>query len=125
MFTFSETRADATVAAIDTILRLMAEIGERPVTDQELASAKASMLNSFVFAFDSAHKIAARMATLYYNGLPLDFLQKFRDNVSRVTADQAMQAAEKYIRPDLAAILVIGNEKALTSPVEPGHCNRD
>ena len=117
VFTFSETRADATVTAIDTILKLMAEMGERPVTEQELASAKASMLNSFVFAFDSPHKIAARMATLYYYGLPLDFLQKFRDNVGKVTAEQAMQAAKKYIRPDISAILVIGNEKAFDKPL--------
>jgi zinc protease len=117
VFSFSETRADATVAAIETILKLMAEIREKPVTEQELASAKASMLNSFVFAFDSPHKIAARMATLYYYGMPLDFLQKYHDSVSKVTAQQALQAADKYIRPDIAAVLVIGNEKAFDKPV--------
>src|SRR5215471_15232018 len=42
VFTFSETRADATVTAIETILKLMTEIREKPVTEQELASAKAS-----------------------------------------------------------------------------------
>jgi len=122
VYTFSETRVDKTVAAIDTILRLMSEMRERPVSEQELASAKASMLNSFVFAFDSPHKIAARTATLYYYGMPLDFLQKYRDNVSRVTAQQAMEAAKKYIRPDVAAILVIGNEKAFDRPLSSvGH----
>jgi predicted Zn-dependent peptidase len=117
VFTFSETRGDATVKAIDTILQLMTEMREKPVTEQELASAKASMLNSFVFAFDSPHKVAARTATLYYYGMPLDFLQKFRDNVSKVTAQQAMEAAKKYIRPDAAAILVIGNETAFDKPL--------
>src|SRR5215831_1158505 len=117
VFTFSETRADATVRAIETILQLMTEMRDKPVTEQELSSAKASMLNSFVFAFDSPHKIAARTATLYYYGMPLDFLQKFRDNVSKVTAEQAMEAAKKYIRPDAAAILVIGNEAAFDKPL--------
>jgi len=117
VFTFSETRADATVRAIETILQLMTEMRDKPVTEQELASAKASMLNSFVFAFDSPHKIAARTATLYYYGMPLDFLQKFRDNVSKVTAEQAMDAAKKYIRPDAAAILVIGNQTAFDKPL--------
>jgi len=117
VFTFSETRADATVTAIETILKLMTEIREKPVTEQELASAKASMLNSFVFSYDSPHKIAARTATLYYYGMPLDFLQKFRDSVSSVTAEQAMQGAKKYIRPDVASVLVVGNEKAFDKPL--------
>jgi len=117
VFTFSETRADATVTGIDTILRLMAELRENPVTELELVSAKASMLNSFVFAFDSPHKIAARTAILYYYGLPLDFLQRYRDNVSKVTAQQAMDAARKYIRPDIASILVIGDEKEFDKPL--------
>jgi predicted Zn-dependent peptidase len=117
VFTFSETRADATIAAVDTILSLLAEIRDKPVTEQELASAKSSMLSSFVFAFDSPHKIAARMATLYYYGMPLDFLQKYHDNVSKVTAEQVLQAARKYIRPDVAAVLVIGNQKAFDKPL--------
>jgi predicted Zn-dependent peptidase len=117
VFTFSETRADATIKAIETILQLMTEMRDKRVTEQELASAKASMLNSFVFAFDSPHKVAARTATLYYYGMPLDFLQKFRDNVSKVTAEEAMEAAKKYIKPDTAAILVIGNEAAFDKPI--------
>jgi predicted Zn-dependent peptidase len=49
--------------------------------------------------------------------MPLDFLQRYHDNVAKVTAEQALEAARKYVRPDVAAILVIGNEKAFDKPL--------
>lgn len=116
-FTFSETRADATVRAIRTILRLLEEIRQKPVSDAELRIAKEGILNSFVFDFDSPEKIVHRTVLLEYFGLPLDFLQRYRDNVAKVTKQDVSRVARKYFRPDGAIILVIGKEEAFDKPL--------
>ncbi|HKV39027.1 MAG TPA: pitrilysin family protein [Blastocatellia bacterium] len=116
-FTFSETRADATIRGIQTILRVIEGMREEPVTDEELSIAKESALNSFVFAFDSPEKIVNRIVTLDYLGLPPDFLERYRNGVAAVTKEDVLRVSKKYYHPDEATILVVGNEKAFDKPL--------
>jgi zinc protease len=115
-YTHSETRAGATLRAIEIVQHLIKQMREMPVSDSELNATKESILNSFVFDYDSPKKITENAVTLYYFGLPLDFLQKYRDNITKVTKEDILNAAKKHYRPE-ATILVIGNEKEFDGPL--------
>jgi zinc protease len=115
--TISETRADSTTKSIEIILRLLDQMRAEPVTDTELTIAKESALNSFVFSYDSPSKIVNQVVELQYFGMPLDFLQRYKDNVAKVTKEDILRVSKKYYHPDTATILVVGDEKQFDKPL--------
>ncbi len=84
---------------------------ESEVTDEELALAKDSYLNSFVFNFDTKGEIVARLMTYAYFGYPLDFLQKTKDSVEKVTKKDVLRVASKHLKPDKVQILAVGRSQ--------------
>jgi hypothetical protein len=92
-------------------------ITEEPVTDEELKRAKDTYLNSYAFNFDSKAKMVRRMMLYEYFGYPLDFIQKVKTGVEKVTKDDVLRVAKKYLRPDSLQILVVGNEKDFGEPL--------
>jgi zinc protease len=42
-------------------------------------------------------------------GLPADYLQSYRDNVTAVTAEDVQRAAREHIHPDTLAIVIVGD----------------
>lgn len=106
---FGETRVDSTFQAISTIIDHIRKIRQEPVTDSELKMAKESFLNSFIFSFSSPAQIVGRQMSLEYYGLPKDFLERFRDNVAKVTKEDILRVAQKYLHPDRLVVLAVGD----------------
>jgi predicted Zn-dependent peptidase len=90
---------------------------ESEVTDEELALAKDSYLNSFVFNFDTKGEIVGRLMTYAYFGYPMDFLQKTKENVEKVTKEDILRVAAKYLRPDEIQILAVGRPDDFDEPL--------
>ncbi len=111
------TRAGATVEAIQVIRDILKQIREAGPTEEEVRVAKEASINSFVFSVDGT--VPFMHAFLYYDfyQYPPDFLQTYRDNLTKVTRDQVARAARKHIDPDHLVVLVVGNEKALDRPL--------
>ena len=73
------------------------------VTDQELETAKQSVLNSFVFFFDHPGKILNRMVTYEYYGYPKDFIFQYQKGVEAVTKADVLRVAKEYLKPESLA----------------------
>ena len=111
--TKSATTVDATQAILDEIKGLKTE----PFTEEELKRAKDQVLNSFIFNYDTKDKVLAEQARLEFYGYPLDFLDKYRDAVEKVTTADLERVAKKYIDPSKLAILVVGNSSEFGTPL--------
>lgn len=112
------TKTETTAAGIDALLEEARAIrGNLPPTDEEVAKAKQSILNSFVFNSDSTAKILGQQVTYEYFGYPLDWLERYRQGIEKVTTAQARAAATKYIHPDKFAILVVGPSEGRDRPL--------
>jgi zinc protease len=105
---YCDTKTASTRQAIAAIIDNIRRIREEPVSDEELQLAKESFLNSFVFSFSDSSQIVNRQMSLEYYGLPKDFLQKYRDEVVRVTKEDLLRVGRKYLHPDGMIILTIG-----------------
>jgi len=105
---YSLTRAEATVKALRLMLEILQRIREEPVSEEELRVAKDSLINSYVFDFDSSHKIATQQMALDYFGYPDNWLITYPDKVAAVTKEDLLRVAQKYLRPAEATILVVG-----------------
>ena len=55
--------------------------------------------------------------SLEYYGLPSDFLERYRDNVVKLTADDLLKAAQTHYHPDNLTIMAVGQAKAFDKPL--------
>jgi zinc protease len=105
------TQSGTTAKAIEAVNQQIAELIKGGVTERELKKAKDSILNSFIFAFDSKDKVLNERMSYEFHGYPADFLEKYRAGIETVTAAEVDRVAKKYLHPDHLAILVVGNAK--------------
>jgi zinc protease len=113
---FVSTKTETTAAGIDSLLEEARNLRAVPPTADEVARAKASLLNSFVFNFDSRRKVLSRQLTLEYYGYPLDWLARYQAGIEAVTVEQVRQAA-RHLRPEEFAILVVGPPQGMDRPL--------
>jgi len=105
VLTKSATTVDATKAAMAEIAGLTA----KPFTEEELERAKNSILNSFLFRYDTRDKVLSERELLEFYGYPADYLETYKAGLEKVTLADLNAAAKKYIHPDKLAVLVVGN----------------
>jgi len=112
-----QTKSESTVYAINAMLREVEKMRESEVTDEELALAKDSFLNSFVFNFDTKGEVVNRLMTYEYYGYPADFLMKIKENVEKVTKADVLRVAKKHLKPDKVQILAVGRPQDFGEPM--------
>lgn len=111
------TKSASTVDALQAMEREIQLLKTQPPTETELRNAKDQLLNSFIFNYDSRDKILAEIASLEFHGYPLDYLERYRAGVEKVTAADVSRVAQKYIEPSKLAVLVVGNESEFGKPL--------
>ncbi len=112
-----QTKSESTVYAIRAMINEVKKMTESEVTDEELALAKESYLNSFVFNFDSKGEIVRRLMIYEYFGYPEDFLMKTKANIEKVTKADVLRVACKHLRPDKLQILTVGRPQDFDEPL--------
>lgn len=112
-----QTKSQSTVEAIKYMIEETRKITQEEVTDDELKQAKENYLNSFVFMFDTKDKVVRRLMTYEYYGFPLDFLQKTKAQVEKVTKADILRAAKTHLHPNDIEILVVGKSQDFDQPL--------
>jgi zinc protease len=112
-----QTKSESTVHAIRAMIREVEKMQEAEVTDEELALAKDSFLNAFVFNFDTKGEIVNRLMTYEYFSYPADFLQRIKQNVEKVTKADVLRVARKHLQPDKLQILAVGRPDDFDEPL--------
>lgn len=105
------TKSGTTARGIDALKQQVAELIKGGVTEVELKRAKDSILNSFIFEFDSKDKVLAERMRYEFYGYPPNFLELFRAGIEKVTTADVNRVARKYLHPEKLAVLVVGNSK--------------
>ncbi len=111
------TKSQSTVEAIQAATEDIEDLSKQPITDNEIQHAKDAILNAFVFRLDSPDKILGERMTYEYYGYPPDWLDKYQDEVKKVTAADVNRVATKYMHRDQMAVLVVGNPKEFDKPL--------
>ncbi len=112
------TKTETTAAGIDALLEEIDGVVARPPTAEEVQRSKDSILNSFVFNYDSPEKILRQQITYEYFGFPADYLATYRNNIEKVTPADVARVAKQYIHKDQLAILVVGPSKGQDRPLD-------
>ncbi len=104
-----QTRTETTNQAISGVLIEMKSIREAPVSDQELADAKAFLMGSFPLRLDSTSKLAQVLAQVEFFGLGFDYFSQYQKWIERVTKEDVQRVAKQYLDPQHYALVVVGN----------------
>ncbi len=114
----SETKGASTMEVVRLMLKEMERIRTELVSEEELALAKESRINSFVFAFTNSHQILTQQVRLDYFNYPDDYLQSYRDKIAALTRDDILRVAKTYLHPDKLAIVLVGKSSEFDAPPE-------
>jgi zinc protease len=116
-YVIAATKSASTVAATQAMLEEIGRLKTAPPTPAELSKAKDQLLNSFVFHYDSPDKTLNEQVTLAFYGYPLDFLDKYKAGIEKVTAADVTRVANKYIDVSKLAIIAVGNGSEIKPPL--------
>ena len=112
-----QTRSTKTVALIKALSEELERIRTTEVTEKELAYAKESILNSFVFNFQDPSQTLSRLMRYEYFGYPKDFLFQYQNKIKATTIVDLRRVAQKYIKPEKLVTLVVGNKNQIQPPL--------
>jgi zinc protease len=115
----TSVQADATAAAVADILHEFEDVRRAgAITPDELAHAQASLTRGYVRHFETAAQLVRSAAQLVTCGLPDDTFDRFVPAVERVTPGEVGEAAERFVHPTAAAVVVVGDASACRAPLE-------
>jgi hypothetical protein len=111
------TKSQSTVESIQALDEQIDNLKTNPISDDEIKRAKDSILNSFVFNFDSPEKVLRERMAYEFYGYPADFLERFRAGIEKVQASDVARIAAKYLHKDQLRVLVVGNTSEFDKPL--------
>ncbi len=103
-----QTRPDQANQAVDLIHEELRRFVQEGPTEEELAQAKASLVNGFALRLDSNRKLLDNVAALAWNDLPLDYLDTWPQQVAAIGREQVHAALQRVLQPDRMVTVVVG-----------------
>ncbi len=103
-------RNEVTDSALVEFLFEMEKLRTQPVSDEELQMVKNVMTGSFARNLELPETVARLALNTARYGLPKDYYTNYLANLSKVTPQDIQEAARKYLQPDKAWIVVVGNK---------------
>jgi zinc protease len=111
-FTVSaQTRTAEVPKVLDIMREELARLGREPVNERELRLAKDYLIGSFPLRLDTSSKVADFVVAVEEQGLGLDYADRYKERVARVTAADVQRVAARYFAPDTFSRVVVGAPK--------------
>jgi zinc protease len=109
----AEVRTSVTGDALKEFFYELERIREEKVAEDELADAKSFLTGVFPIRAETQEGLTGLISNQVLYGLPDDYLQTYRERIDSITADDVLRVARLYVRPDSAAIVIIGDAKEI------------
>lgn len=117
---FADVRTDTTRASIDEVFgELSAVCGARPLTVVERDDAVNGLLLGYPARFESTGLVAQALTEIIVDERPLDWFQRWPEQIEAVTLEAANATARKYCDPKGFSIVIAG-DRAKVAPTLDG-----
>ncbi len=104
----AQTRASGREEAVQVMRKTIAEFIAAGPTAAELTAAKKNISGGFPLRLDSNKKILDYLAMIAFYGLPLDYLDRFVEQVDAVTIEQIKDAFQRRLQPGRFVTVMAG-----------------
>ncbi len=106
---FLETAPESAATAAAAVLEELRRLRREEAPENEIATARQSLLARLPLLFDRAETIAGRYAEDELLGRPHEYWAMYRERLLAVTAADIRRAAQRFIDPEGAAVVVVGD----------------
>lgn len=107
---FANVRNMVTDSSVEQFIYEMDRISKEPVTENDIQLAKNSMAGGFARSLESPQTIANFALNTFKYKLPKDYYNTYLSRLEKLTIADVQRAAKKFITPQNANILVVGNK---------------
>jgi len=118
---FAQVRNAVTDSAVVQIMEELDRIVSQPVSEAELATAKAQYAGSFVMALERPETVANYALNIETEGLPKDFYKNYLERLDAITTADVQRAAQKHFSTSNARIVVTGKASEVLENLEQVH----
>lgn len=112
---------EKTAPAISEIFAEIDAIRSAPVTAEELALAKESVLQWMNARFETVNDTTAALGDLAVYGLPMDDYKTRPDRIRKVTADDVKRVVQTWLDPKKMKVIVVGDRATIGAELENLH----
>jgi predicted Zn-dependent peptidase len=110
-------RNEVTRESVTEVLNELRRIRTGDIEDRELDDTKSYLMGVFPATVQTASDIASRLLDMELYGLPEDYFDRYRENIAKLGKDDIARVAKKYIDPDRALIVIVGNASQVREPL--------
>jgi zinc protease len=110
--------AKSDAALVEFMKELRGIIGSRPVSDDELSTAKDALVQRLPATFASVSSINNALTTLWTQNLPDDYYQQYATRIAAITTDDVLRVARQYVTVENLAIVIVGDRATIEGPLK-------
>jgi zinc protease len=107
-----QVRTPVTGDAMHALFTHVGCVTSSPAPDAELTQTRSYLVDSFALTVETPGNIADLITGMRVYGLPDTWYDSYRTRVQQVDAATAQAMAQRYIRPDRAVVVVVGDAEA-------------
>ena len=104
----AQTRVGEVSKVLDLVRAELSRMTAGPVSEDELKLAKDYLIGSFPLRLDTTAKVADFIVAIEEQGLGLDYADRYKASVARVTAEDVQRVAGRFMSPDGFNRVVVG-----------------
>lgn len=107
----ASVRNEVTDSSVQEFLYELKRISTEKVKQEELDLIKNNMNGTFALSLERPQTIARFALNTARYGLPDDYYDTYLERLAAITVDDIARVSKKYIRPQNAIVLVVGNKE--------------
>lgn len=115
----AEVRTPVTGPSLKEFFYELERIRTEPVSAKEITDAKSYLTGVFPIRLETQEGLTDQLVQIKMLNLPNDYLQTYRDRIQAVTVQEIQRVAEKYVKPDEAALIVVGDGAQVMEQIKP------
>ena len=115
----AEVRTAVTGASLHEFFYELDRIRNDAVSNEEITNAQSYLSGVFPIRIETQDGLIDQIVNIKMLDLPDDYLRTYRDQVNAVTTADIQAVAQKYVTPDKAAIVIVGDAAEITEQVKP------
>jgi predicted Zn-dependent peptidase len=115
---YAPVQTDKTAPSAQELLKeARAVIGDKPLTGEEIAKVKASLVRALPGEYEGTGAVLGSLQSIVVYHRPDDYVQTYKQRVEAQTDSDIEAAAKQVIRPDALTWVVIGDLKQIEQPL--------
>lgn len=115
----AEVRTPVTGDSLKEFFYELNRIRSESVSEKEMVDAKAYLTGVFPLRLETQEGLIDQLVQIKMFDLPENYLEIYRNKIQGVTIEDILEVARKHVRPDEAAIVIVGDGSQLKEQVQP------